>query len=171
MAPSSTPAPDADLESYWTAVANIIRERPYGSGGADIRRGTKHFAPGAKVYIIDWYAGMCERIIVVGLHRKSKKYIRLVIDVKLVENVRPKLCYTPAVIKKIKEYYTPSRREWLTQEFAERICKTIPYWQQELKKGAGAFKDPPAAYADPKFSKKHSFLSRLWIDINFLLKS
>nr|GFD56498.1 hypothetical protein [Tanacetum cinerariifolium] len=40
-------------ESYWTAVANIVRERPYGPGGAEIRLGTKHFAPGAKVYIID----------------------------------------------------------------------------------------------------------------------
>ena len=78
---------------------------------------------------------MCERIIVVGMHRKSKKYIRLLISAKLVENLRPTLCYTPAIIKKIKEHYSPTRIAWLTQEFAERVCKVVPYWQEEGKKG------------------------------------
>jgi hypothetical protein len=69
-------------EYYWTAVGNIVRERPYGPGGAEIRFGTKHFASGAKAYIINWYAGMCRRIIVVGLHRKSKRFITLALDVR-----------------------------------------------------------------------------------------
>jgi hypothetical protein len=163
-------AAEATPEAYWTAVANIVRERPFGPGGAEIRIGTKHFAPGAKVYIIDWYAGMCERIIVVGLHRKSKKFIRLVIDVKVVENLRPKLCYNPAAIRKIKDHYSPSRIPWLTEEFVKRMCEVIPYWQEELKKGAGAFKDVQAPYIDPESHQKESFLSRLWIDIKFLLK-
>ncbi|GAA4506327.1 hypothetical protein GCM10023172_35460 [Hymenobacter ginsengisoli] len=74
--------------SYRAAVANSIPERPYGPGGTETRYGTKHFAPGAKVYIIDWYAGTCERIIVVCQQRKSKQFITLVIDVKLAENLR-----------------------------------------------------------------------------------
>jgi hypothetical protein len=165
-------------ESYWTVVGNIIRERPYGPGGAEIRVGTKHFTPGAKVYIIDWFAGTCARVVVVGLHRKSKKNIRLVIDVKLVENLRPKLCYTPAVSKKIREHYSPTRIKWLTKEFAETICKTIPYWQAELRKGAGAFKETSiphkeisTSYIDPDFRHQESFLARLWINLRFLLKS
>lgn len=164
-------ATEAAPEAYWTAVGNIIRERPYGPGGAEIRIGTKHFAPGAKVYIIDWYAGMCERIVVVGLHRKSKKFIRLALDVKVVENLRPKLCYTPAAIRKIKDHYSPGRIPWLTEEFAKRMCEVIPYWQEELKKGAMAFKDVPAPCIDAEFNSTDSFLSRLWIDIKFLLKS
>jgi hypothetical protein len=118
-------------ESYWTAVANIVRERPYSPGGAEIRLGTKHFAPGAKVYIIDWYAGMCERIIVVGQHRKSKHLIAIVIDVKLVENLRAKLCYAPAVLAKIKEYHQSDDLTFLTAEFADTLCKTIPFWQAQ----------------------------------------
>lgn len=157
-------------EAYWTAVGNIVRERNYGPKGAEIRIGTKHFAPGAKVYIIDWYAGMCERIVVVGLHRKSKKFIRLAIDVKVVENLRPKLCYTPAAIKKIKDHYSPSRIPWLTEEFANRMCDVIPFWQAELKKGANAFKGLPDIDVIPEFHLRESFLSRLWIDIKFLLK-
>lgn len=123
-----------ETESYWTAVANIVRERPYGPGGAEIRSGTKHFAPGAKVYIIDLFGGMCERIVVVGQHRKSKKLTAIVIDVKLVENLRAKVCYSPAVIEKIKEYcarqYSLSIRQ-LTQEFAETVCRVVPIWQAE----------------------------------------
>jgi hypothetical protein len=170
---SATEAP----ECYWTAVGNIIQERPYGPGGAEIRLGTKHFAPGAKVYIIDWFAGTCARIVVIGLHRKSKKLIRLVIDVKLVENLRPKLCYNPTVIKKIHEHYSPTRIKWLTKEFAETICKTVPYWQAELRKGAGGFKgistpykETSASHIDPDFRHQDSFLARLWINLCFLLK-
>ena len=82
----ATVAQDANTapESYWTAVGNIVRERPYGPGGTEIRFGTKHFAPGAKVYVINWYAGLCRRIVVVGLHRKSKRLITLALDVRLV---------------------------------------------------------------------------------------
>ena len=122
-------------ESCWTAVANIIRERNYGPGGEELRFGTKHFAPGAKVYIIDWYGGMCQRIIVVGLHRKSRRYITLAIDVRLVENLRSKVCYDPTVIAKFKEHYPPKPRyntdytNYLTEEFADTVCHSIPYWQ------------------------------------------
>ena len=157
-------------ESYWTAVSNIIRERPYGPGGAETRLGTKHFAPGAKVYIIDWYAGMCERIIVVGMHRKSKRFIRLAIDVKVVENLRPRLCYNPTAIRKIKEHYSADRIQWLTEELVNRMCDVIPYWQAELKQGAGAFKViPEESDIAPASLFRESFLSRLWIDIKFLL--
>ena len=151
-------------ESYWTAVANIVRERPYGPSGAETRYGTKHFAPGAKVYIIDWYAGMCERIIVVGQHRKSKRMIRLVINVKLVENLRVKVCYAPAVIAKIKEYYSPARLEYLSQAFAGTMCNIIPIWQTQDWKEA----ESPRVVLEPT---SHSFLTRLWLSISFLLKN
>jgi hypothetical protein len=42
------------LSSVWCIVANIVHERPYGPGGQEVRRGTKHFAPGAKVVILDF---------------------------------------------------------------------------------------------------------------------
>jgi len=159
-------------ESCWTAVANIVRERPYGPGGAEIRFGTKHFAPGAKVYIIDWYAGMCERIVVVGQHRKSKKLIAIVTDVKLVENLRAKVCYAPAVLAKIKQYfdkgYYPPRIKYLTQDFAELVCKTIPAWQ------AQPWRQPQEVGAEPNVAlepSSNSFLTRIWLHISFLLKN
>lgn len=126
-------------ESYWTAVGNILRERPYGPGGAEIRYGTKHFAPGAKVYIIDWYPGMCQSIVVVGQHRKSKRLITLSLDVRLVENLRAKVCYNPTAIAKFKEHYSPKSHynagpiSSLTKELAETMCQSIPHWQLNYK--------------------------------------
>ncbi|UOG72806.1 hypothetical protein MTX78_11780 [Hymenobacter tibetensis] len=139
MDTNESKASETSPESYWTAVGNIIRERPYGPGGAETRSGTKHFTPGAKVYIIDWYAGMCQRIIVVGQHRKSKRFITLSIDVRLVENLRPKVCYDPMAIAKFKEHYSPKPHynagsiNSLTKEFAETVCQAVPHWQFNYK--------------------------------------
>jgi hypothetical protein len=124
-------------ESCWTAVANIVREQPYGPGGAEIRFGTKHFAPGAKVYIIDWFPGTCERITIVGLHRKAKQLITIVLDVKLVENLRVKVCYAPAVLAKIRHHYESEDLSFLSKEFAETVCEVVPFWQ------AQAWRQPP----------------------------
>jgi hypothetical protein len=152
MVSTVTKEAHAAPESYWTAVGNIVRERPYGPGGADIRFGTKHFAPGAKVYIINWYAGLCRRIVVVGLHRKSKRLITLALDVRLVENLRPKVCYDPAVIAKLKEYFTPTPRyhpgtlDSLTQAFAEQVCAAIPHWQRNYKNAEWVALVPDTAF-------------------------
>ena len=143
-------------ESYWTAVANIVRERPYGPGGAETRRGTKHFASGAKVYIIDWFSGMCERIAVVGLQRGSKRLIALVIDVKLIKNLRVKVCYAPAVIAKIKEYQARQYHSTaLTQEFAESLCQVLPIWQAEAWRRAQPQLRPTAAGRYPAAVPSH----------------
>jgi len=160
-------------ESYWTAVGNIIRERPYGPGGTETRSGTKHFAPRAKVYIIDWYPGMCQRIIVVGLHRKSKRFITLSIDVRLVENLRPKVCYDPTVIAKFKEHYSPKpdhkvgHIKALTKEFAETICQSVPHWQLDYKT---RFEETLSA-DKVEFRRPHTFLSHLQTFLGFYLKN
>jgi hypothetical protein len=172
VSPVTQDAHAAAPKSYWTAVGNIVRERPYGPGGAEIRFGTKHFAPGAKVYIINWYAGMCRRIIVVGMHRKSKRLITLALDVWLVENLRPKVCYAPAVIAKLKEHFSPTPHFYpgtidsLTQEFAERVCATIPQWQQHYKNTEWLTLVP-----DTAFESRVTWRQRLLRFFRFLLKS
>ena len=123
-----------EMESYWTAVANVILERPYGPGGTEIRYASNHFAPGTKVYIIDIFGGMCERVIIVGLHRKTKRMIKLVIAVELLENFKAKVCYVPAVIEKIKEHYPPAGIHRLTQEFAQTLCEVLPIWKADALK-------------------------------------
>lgn len=117
----------------WTVVANIVNERTFGPNGAEIKIGTKHFRPGTKVYIIDWHPGTCESIIVVGMARKSRKFIRITIRANWVENLRVKLAYNPAVIEKIHEHMG-AEQTFLTEEFANKMCETIPKWQKEMNK-------------------------------------
>jgi len=35
----------------WCPVAHMVAERPYGPGGGETKRGSRHFAPGAKLYV------------------------------------------------------------------------------------------------------------------------
>ena len=88
-----------DLEWRWCLVGNIVEEHAFGEEHV-IKYGTKHFRPGAKVYINLVYGGMGhENILVIGVPRHSKKYIEIVIRRKYVCNFRVQKVYRPAVLK------------------------------------------------------------------------
>jgi hypothetical protein len=109
-------------------VANIVQERAFGPGGQETKRGTKHFRPGAKVYVIDWFPGMCENIVVIGQHRRSRSYIKVVTRADWIENLRVKLAYSPKVIEIAKEH---ARQKGIvfSEEHARSMCNSIPHWQ------------------------------------------
>ena len=54
----------------WCVVANVLAETTHGEGGEDVQRGLKHFAPGAKVWVLppQWGDGG-ESVVVAGRHR------------------------------------------------------------------------------------------------------
>jgi hypothetical protein len=116
-------------EFFCTAIGNIIAERLYGPEGLETRSGTKHFRPGAKVYIIDWFPGMCYDVVVIGHHRKSNRPIKAIIKAKYLENLRVKNCYSVAAIRLIKEHQATQPAPELTQEFAETLCQVLPHWR------------------------------------------
>ena len=90
------------MQPVWCVVANVVIERPYGPGGAEVRDGTKHFAPGAKVHVVNFFWGMGgEAVTVVGRHRKSKRYITLVMQADHLANWRAELVYSPHVIGQV----------------------------------------------------------------------
>ena len=126
------------LESalLWTLVANIKREISYGERKRQTRIGTKQFSPGAKVYIIDWFAGMTEDITVIGLARDTKKLITIVIRAEWVEHLRVKLCYNPKVCSKIKACFDKEEAgmQRYTEQFINEMFIGIPQWNEsELK--------------------------------------
>jgi len=58
--------------------SDVVEVRQYGPKGAETRCGTKHFKPGAKVYLVDAYWGMgAESVTVVGHHWRSRRLITL----------------------------------------------------------------------------------------------
>lgn len=124
------------LEStpLWTLVANINQEIRYGQGKLQNRKGMKQFSPGTKVYIIDWYAGMCEAITVIGLSRDTKKLITLVIRAGWVENLRVKLCYNPKICSKIKAYFNKEETgmQRYTEKFINDMFIGIPQWNEPI---------------------------------------
>ncbi|WP_313157219.1 hypothetical protein [Sphingobacterium multivorum] len=124
------------LEStpLWTLVANIKQEISYGQGKLQTRHGTKQFSPGTKVYIIDWYAGMCQDITVIGLSRDTKKLITIAIRAEWIENFRVKLCYNPKVCAKIKAYFDKEETgmQSYTEKFVNDMFIGIPQWNEPL---------------------------------------
>ena len=105
----------------WCVVANVVNEHPVGEN-KEIKRGTKHFPAGAKVYCFPalWGDGY-EQIKVVGHHRGSHKLITLVMPSNLLENWRVKMVYSPQVIERLQEYWDDSveSKEMATNIVAE----------------------------------------------------
>ena len=89
---TDTNPPEHEPPAIWLITANVIEERKCGEGGHEMRRGTKHFRGGAKVYIVGAYWGMCESVIVIGHHRASGKYVQMTLQKRYLENLRMKLC-------------------------------------------------------------------------------
>jgi hypothetical protein len=117
------------IEPIWCVVANVVTERTFGPGGADVRSGTKHFRPGARLYIIDAYSGTCENVIGIGHHRGSNRYCRMVVPVRFLENFRVKLAYSPEVIRLANEHFATRPTAWSERE-ALQMCEAFHQWQQ-----------------------------------------
>ena len=85
----------------WGVAANILKERPYGPGGQIIKRGTRKFHGGAKVYMVGAFWGMGgEQVAVVG-HFRGNGYVTSVIGIDTLENFRAEHIFSPAVIHRI----------------------------------------------------------------------
>jgi hypothetical protein len=99
----AAPSPQVGANGpVWCVAANVLIERPFGPGGAETRRGTRHFAPGAKVHVFNYYWGMAgESVTVIGRHRKSGRYITLVMPADHLANWRAELVYSPHVIRQV----------------------------------------------------------------------
>ncbi len=91
--------PEEQLDWKWCLVGNIVQEREYGENH-ELKHGTKHFSPGTKVYCAPghWADGY-ENIIVIGKHRGSPKYAKLIMQRKYIENFRCQKVFKPVVLK------------------------------------------------------------------------
>ena len=80
-------------------------ERPYGPGGEEKRKGTKHFRAGAKVVCVRFFwDGPLTNIMVIGRHRASNRFILIAVRADWLANWRVELVYSPRIIQLINEY-------------------------------------------------------------------
>jgi hypothetical protein len=87
----------------WCLVGNVVDDHPHGEDGA-LKRGSKHFAPGTKVYCLPpvWGDGF-ERVVAIGLHRGSRKWVTVVMPSEQITNWRAKAFFKPAVLKRLRD--------------------------------------------------------------------
>jgi len=92
--------PLEQLGPIWCPVAHMVAERPYGPGGLETKRGSKHFRPGAKLYVHCnvGYSGSGWQIEVVGHHRASHRHVTMIVSTSWLVDWRAELVYSPRVI-------------------------------------------------------------------------
>lgn len=93
--------PEDEVEWRWCLAGNIIKEHLYGVE-KEVRYGTKHFVPGAKVYCSIAFNDP-DRLVVIGTPRHSRKLIEVIIERRKVENLRIQKCFKPAVLQVMKQ--------------------------------------------------------------------
>lgn len=97
----------------YVLAGNIIDQHHYGEN-KEIRRGTKQFRPGAKVYLLPLYGGGGHaEMPVYGLPRRSRRKIVVVIRAVLIKNVRLQKTYDPSLVVEIDRcgFYTPAMND------------------------------------------------------------
>jgi hypothetical protein len=97
IAEESKAKKNREVEFVWSLVGNIIEDHPVGEN-KEIRRGTKHFSAGTKVYCFppQWGDGY-EKIYVMGRPRQRSGFIKVVISSCLVTNWRIQKVFTPRI--------------------------------------------------------------------------
>lgn len=99
----------SQIAPVWCPVANMTSERPYGPGGQITKRGSKHFAPGAKLYFRRVMSYVPEpQVEVVGRHRGSHRYVTMIVSLSWLENWHTDLVYSPYVARKLHPYWDGS---------------------------------------------------------------
>jgi hypothetical protein len=127
------PTPDAEPssnDSTWCLVGNIVAEHEYGEP-KEILHGSKHFTAGTKVYCLpaQWGDGF-ESAIVVGICRKSRRWITVVIPTKLITNWRAKVVYSPTVLSRLRNGFDGFSHQWSSREDVE-------HWADMLRQRDG----------------------------------
>lgn len=94
-----------ELDFDYYIVGNIVDEHYFGEAKI-IKKGTKQFRPGAKVYCIPEFGGMAhENIRVIGKPRKQTRLIDIVMDSKRIKNYRIRKVYSSNIRSKIGSHY------------------------------------------------------------------
>jgi hypothetical protein len=98
-------------EGIWCLVANVAPEQVY-TQEHNVRLGTKHFSPNAKVYCFPpaWGDGY-EQIRVIGRHRGSSRLVTLIMPSRRLTNWRVKYVRHPYVVRHMEPGWTKEQAE------------------------------------------------------------
>ena len=88
----------------WCPVASMRALRQVGENGQQSRRGTQHFAPGARLYVrrvVGFRNSYNDKqdVEVIGRHRATHRYVKMIVRATWLERWRSDLVYSPQVIR------------------------------------------------------------------------
>lgn len=111
-----TAAPQTTEPGYYCLVGNIVKEHEFGDA-RELKQGTQHFTSGTKVYCLpaQWGDGF-ENIIVVGICRKSRRWITVVMRSKHITNWRGKSVYSPVVLNRLRIGFDGFNAQWKSRQ-------------------------------------------------------
>jgi hypothetical protein len=139
-AADDVPVDDGDEQGLlgFCVVANVADWTAHGEGGLGRQRGLRHFAPGAKVWVLpaQWGDGG-DSVIVVGHHRgtRGKGYARIVIRRRHLTGFRAAAVYSPALMRALTRPWKGRETGpalWAGRDDAERQAAG---WQADVAGG------------------------------------
>lgn len=117
----NTPAPP--YPTQWCLIGNIVAQRRYGPGGAELRPGTKHFSGGTKVWCFppqwDW---SYDNIVAIGRHRGSHRFMTAVVRTPSICDWRVQVVYQPNVLRHLNH---GRYRNWRSEEQAREFLAWV----------------------------------------------
>ncbi|MEW1864349.1 hypothetical protein AB0399_28955 [Streptomyces sp. NPDC088194] len=131
--------PDGDPLG-WCVVANVSAETANGEAGLDIRRGIKHFPPGARLWVTRarWDPGH-GRTHAVGRHRgRSGRYVRMVVALDDLENFRVRGIHSARLLRVLLGLRRdpaaplPAERPWNSRAHAQEYADAWATWQHRV---------------------------------------
>jgi len=112
----------------WCVVANVAEETAHGPDGQEVRRGLKHFAPRAKVWVLppQWGDGG-DSVFILGRHRGrgQGRLARLVVPRVHLTDFRVRGVYSAAVHRELTRPWPRWDRplmQWASQGEAEKAA-------------------------------------------------
>jgi hypothetical protein len=122
---------DGQEAALFCVVANVAGQAAHGEGGRELRRGIKHFAAGAKVWVLppQWGDGGAQ-VLVAGYHRgtRGRGLVRMVVPRRHLTAFRVQAVYSPAVARELTRPLTELGRPrapamWPTREAAVQAAE------------------------------------------------
>jgi hypothetical protein len=124
----------AEGEFLWCIVGNIVDKHFFGQD-KEIRRGSKQFRPGAKVYCIPEFGGDAHaKVRAIGRPRNSDAMISVIMQTKLIKNYRLQKVYSPAIFDKISDnsIYRVNSNYRLTYGELEKYMRIFRTYTEEI---------------------------------------
>ena len=95
---------------------------------ATVSTDTKQFRNGTKVYVIDAFWGGCDSVTVIGRQRASRRYAKVAVSVRKLEDFQMDRTYSPTIHKLIRKQYSDGRTYGDDQ--AKELLAVLPKWKE-----------------------------------------